>query len=266
MTVTTPPTPVLDVVGVTKTYGHVQALRGVDLQVRPGEVHALVGDNGAGKSTLMKIIAGAVSPTAGTVSVRGQAVSFSSPSEAQAAGIETVYQDLALAPTLTPGENLYLGREIPRKGLLGRLGFIDRGAMNRSAKDQLTSLGASVQSLSNEVGSLSGGQKQAVAVARASLWGSALIMLDEPTAALGVSQTEQVLRLVERLRDERGLAVLLISHSMPDVFRVADRVTVLRLGRTVLTAETSSLSTNDLIAAMTGMTAGLAPASQGGAA
>jgi ABC-type sugar transport system ATPase subunit len=266
MTATTPPTPVLDVRGVTKTYGHVQALRGVDLQVRPGEVHALVGDNGAGKSTLMKIIAGAVTPTSGTVSVRGEHVHFANPSEAQAAGIETVYQDLALAPTLTPGENLYLGREIPRKGLLGRLGFIDRGTMNRSAKEQLTSLGARVQSLSTEVGSLSGGQKQAVAVARASLWGSALIMLDEPTAALGVSQTEQVLRLVEQLRDERGLAVLLISHSMPDVFRVADRVTVLRLGRTVLTTETASLSTNDLIAAMTGVTSGLATSSQGGVA
>ncbi|GAA4517682.1 MULTISPECIES: ATP-binding cassette domain-containing protein [Nonomuraea] len=248
----TAPPPVLDVAGVTKSYGHVQALRGVDLQVRPREVHALVGDNGAGKSTLMKIIAGAVSPDSGTIAVDGRPVTFARPADAQAAGIETVYQDLALAPTLTAGENLYLGREVLKPGLLGRLGFVDRAAMNRSAERQLSTLGAKLQSLASEVGSLSGGQKQAVAVARASLWGSALIMLDEPTAALGVSQTEFVLKLVEQLRDERGLSVLLISHSMPDVFRVADRVTVLRLGQTVLTEEISALSTNDLIAAMTG--------------
>jgi len=227
-------------------------LRGVDLQVRPREVHALVGDNGAGKSTLMKIIAGAVAPDGGTIAVNGRPVTFTRPADAQAAGIETVYQDLALAPTLTAGENLYLGREVLRPGLLGRLGFVDRAAMNRSAERQLATLGARLQSMTAEVGSLSGGQKQAVAVARASLWGSALIMLDEPTAALGVSQTEFVLKLVEQLRDERGLSVLLISHSMPDVFRVADRVTVLRLGRTVLTEQISAVSTNDLIAAMTG--------------
>jgi ABC-type sugar transport system ATPase subunit len=247
-----PAQPVLEVSGVTKSYGHVQALRGVDLQVRPREVHALVGDNGAGKSTLMKIIAGAVAPDGGTIAVNGRPVTFTRPADAQAAGIETVYQDLALAPTLTAGENLYLGREVLRPGLLGRLGFVDRAAMNRSAERQLATLGARLQSMTAEVGSLSGGQKQAVAVARASLWGSALIMLDEPTAALGVSQTEFVLKLVEQLRDERGLSVLLISHSMPDVFRVADRVTVLRLGRTVLTEQISAVSTNDLIAAMTG--------------
>jgi ABC-type sugar transport system ATPase subunit len=236
----TGPEPVLDVAGVTKSYGHVQ--------------------------TLMKIIAGAVSPTSGTLTVRGEQKSFARPADAQAAGIETVYQDLALAPTLTPGENLYLGREISRKGLLGKLGFIDRAAMNRSAEEQLTGLGARLQSLTSEVGSLSGGQRQAVAVARASLWGTALVMLDEPTAALGVSQTEQVLRLVERLRDERGLPVLLVSHSMPDVFRVADRVTVLRLGRTVLTADVADLTTNDLIAAMTGVGAVGADATNGGRA
>src|SRR5690606_32052328 len=169
---------------------------------------ALVGDNGAGKSTLMKIIAGAVAPDGGTIAVNGRPVTFTRPADAQAAGIETVYQDLALAPTLTAGENLYLGREVLRPGLLGRLGFVDRAAMNRSAERQLATLGARLQSMTAEVGSLSGGQKQAVAVARASLWGSALIMLDEPTAALGVSQTEFVLKLVEQLRDERGLSVL----------------------------------------------------------
>jgi ABC-type sugar transport system ATPase subunit len=262
----TAPTPVLDVSGVTKRYGHVEALRGVDLQVRPGEVHALVGDNGAGKSTLMKVIAGAVTPDSGVVKVRGERMVFTKPADAQAAGIETVYQDLSLAQTLTPGENLYLGREILRKGFLGRLGFIDRAAMNRSAKDQLTRLGASLQSLTGEVGSLSGGQKQAVAVARASLWGTALVMLDEPTAALGVSQTDSVLRLIQQLRDERGLSVVLVSHSMPDVFRVSDRITVLRLGRTVLTADTASLSTNELIAAMTGAGSSVEPVRSEGVA
>jgi len=247
-------TSVLRVSGVTKRYRHVQALRGVDLEVRPGEVHALLGDNGAGKSTLMKILAGAVAPSSGTIEVNGTRVSFSKPSEAQDAGIETVYQDLALASSLTPGENLFLGREIMRPGLLGRLGFVDRRAMDREAVEQLAGLGARTPRPDVEVESLSGGQRQAVAVARAARWGSALIMMDEPTAALGVSQTASVLELIRRVRDERKLSVLLISHSLPDVFAVADRATVLRMGATVMTEELSALSTNDVIAAMTGST------------
>jgi ABC-type sugar transport system ATPase subunit len=244
--------PVLSVSGVTKSYRHVHALRGVDLEVRPGEVHALLGDNGAGKSTLMKIIAGAVSPDSGTIAVNGQPVQFSKPSDAQAAGIETVYQDLALAPSLSPGENLFLGREIMRRGLLGRLGFVDRAAMSREAISELAGLGARTPTSHVEVESLSGGQKQAVAVARAARWGSALIMMDEPTAALGVAQTASVLDLIRRVRDARGLSVLLVSHSLPDVFAVADRATVLRMGQNVLTTEIESVTTNDLIAAMTG--------------
>lgn len=246
--------PALRVRGVTKHYNHIQALRGVDFEVRRGEVHALLGDNGAGKSTLMKILAGAITPTSGVIELNGVEHRFEKPADAQGAGIETVYQDLALAPSLTPGENLHLGREIMRKGVLGKLGFVDRAAMGHAAVAELDKLGARTPSKDVSVESLSGGQRQAVAVARASLWGTALIMLDEPTAALGVAQTASVLDLIRRLRDERGLSVILISHSMPDVFEIADRATVLRLGKNVLTAPISELSTTDLISAMTGGT------------
>jgi len=244
--------PALKVTGVTKSYRHVQALRGVDLEVRPAEVHALLGDNGAGKSTLMKILAGAVTHDGGTIEVGGVERHFSKPADAQAAGIETVYQDLALAPSLTPGENLFLGREIMRKGWLGKLGFVDRKAMSEAAIQQLSQLGARTPTSHVEVEALSGGQRQAVAVARASLWGTALVMLDEPTAALGVAQTTSVLDLVRRLRDERGLSVLLVSHNLPDVFAVADRATVLRLGENVLTTDIADVDSTDLISAMTG--------------
>ncbi|MCC6270237.1 MAG: sugar ABC transporter ATP-binding protein [Microbacteriaceae bacterium] len=247
-----PESPVLRVTNVVKSYRHVQALRGVNLEVRPREVHALLGDNGAGKSTLMKILAGVIVPDSGTIEVSGRNVIFAKPADAQAAGIETVYQDLALAPSLTPGENLFLGREIMRKGILGKLGFVDRAAMSEAAISELDRLGARTPTSHVEVEALSGGQRQAVAVARASLWGTALIMLDEPTAALGVAQTASVLDLIRSLRDERGLSVLLVSHNLPDVFAVADRATVLRLGEDVLTADIKDVTTNDLISAMTG--------------
>lgn len=243
----------IEVEDVTKSYGSVRALTGVSLEVRRGEVHALLGDNGAGKSTLLKTLAGVIAPDSGTIRIDGKAMSFASPRAAQAAGIETVYQDLALAPSLTPGENLYLGREVMKPGIRGRMGMVDRKAMNERVGAELERLGVTVQTLTNEVDSMSGGQKQAVAVARAALWGTSLIMLDEPTAALGVAQTEMVLRLIERIRDERGTPVLLISHSLPDVFRIADRATVLRLGTNVMTADISDVTTNDLIAAMTGV-------------
>ncbi|GAA5050146.1 ABC-type sugar transport system ATPase subunit [Thermocatellispora tengchongensis] len=238
--------------GVRKRYGHVEALRGVDLDIAPGEVHALLGDNGAGKSTLVKVLAGAVTPDEGSIEIGGRRHRFTSPRDAQRAGIETVYQDLALAPTLPPDANLFLGREPARPGLLGRLGFVDRKAMREAAGTHLRSLNSKVQDLGAEVGSMSGGQKQAVAVARAAMWGSALIMMDEPTAALGVAQTESVLDLIRRIRDEKGLPVLLISHNLPDVFSVADRVTVLRLGRRVLTAPIGEVTATGLIEAMTG--------------
>jgi ABC-type sugar transport system ATPase subunit len=253
MTPATSAPPPLRVSGVTKAYGHVQALQGADLELRRGEVHALLGDNGAGKSTLLKVLAGVVQPDGGTIEIDGTPAHFATPTDAQNAGIETVYQDLALAPTLTPGENVFLGRELLRGGILGRLSFVDRRAMNVQAEAHLRELGAKIQKIDVEVEALSGGQKQAVAVARAAMWGSTMVMLDEPTASLGVAQTEFVLQLIQRLRDERGIPVLLISHSLPDVFRVADRVTVLRLGRRVLTAPIGDVTTNGLIAAMTGV-------------
>jgi ABC-type sugar transport system ATPase subunit len=243
---------VVRVRGVRKRYGHVEALRGADLDVVPGEIHALLGDNGAGKSTLVKVLSGAVVPDSGTIEINGAAYAFGNPRDAQQAGIETVYQDLALAPTLPADANLFLGREPTRSGLAGRLGFLDRKAMRAQATAGLRALGSNAADLAVEVGAMSGGQKQAVAVARAALWGTVMIMMDEPTAALGVSQTESVLELIRHLRDRKGLAVLLISHNLPDVFRIADRVSVLRLGERVLAAPIADVTSTDLIEAMTG--------------
>ncbi|MFG1949919.1 ATP-binding cassette domain-containing protein [Micromonospora sp. NPDC048830] len=245
--------PFLQVSGVRKAYGHVQALRGVDLEVRTGEVHALLGDNGAGKSTLMKILAGVTAPDSGEIRVGGKPVTARSPRDMQAAGVATVFQDLALAPSLDAGENVFLGREITRPGLLGRLGFVDRAEMRRRTQDQIAALGSTIPSLRVPVGSLSGGQRQAVAIARAAVWGSAMLMLDEPTAALGVRQTEQVLELIRRVRTRGDTAVLLISHNLPDVFAVADRVTVLRLGAVVLDCHISKTSIEKLTLVMAGV-------------
>jgi ABC-type sugar transport system ATPase subunit len=222
--------PLLQAEGIVKRFGHVSALQGANLTIAPGEVHALLGDNGAGKSTLVKVVAGVQSADEGTLRVAGEIVNFHLPSDAQDAGIETVYQDLALAPTLPPGENIYLGRELMAGGVLGA---------------QLPSDAAPV------VG-LSGGQRQAVAIARALAWGARLIIMDEPTAALGVRQREFVLDLITKVRDERGMSVLLISHSLPDVFRVADRITVLRLGQDVLSAPAADLDNDSILRAMTG--------------
>jgi ABC-type sugar transport system ATPase subunit len=244
--------PVLRATGVTKRFNHVEALRGADLEVRPGEVHALLGDNGAGKSTLVKILSGVLAPDEGTIEIDGRAVSFGSPREAQEAGVETVYQDLALASTLPPGENVFLGRELMAKGFLGRLGFVDRAEMRRRATKELASVGARVPSSSVPVSALSGGQRQAVAISRALIWGRRLLILDEPTAALGARQTHFVLDLIKRVRDEQGMSILLISHSLPDVFAVADRITVLRLGEDVLTCAVSETSTDALLGAITG--------------
>jgi ABC-type sugar transport system ATPase subunit len=250
---TTATHPVLEATGITKRFGHVEALRGADLDVRPAEVHALIGDNGAGKSTLVKVLSGVTTPDAGVVRVRGEEVAFGGPHDAQAAGIETVYQDLALAPTLDGGANVFLGRELLRRGLAGRLGFVDRDEMRRRTAEHMAALGARLPSTRAEVGTLSGGQQQAVAVVRAALWGSGLIIMDEPTAALGVRQTEFVLSLIERLRDEKGVSVLLVSHNLPDVLRVADRITVLRLGRRVTTFDRRATSLQELTLTMAGL-------------
>ncbi len=216
----------------------------------PGEICALVGDNGAGKSTLVKILSGADRPDEGQILLGGKPVTFDSPGAAQGFGIETVYQDLALAPELTPFENLFLGRETMRAGVLGRLGFVNRPAMRRVAAEQFARLGVRLRSARVPISSLSGGQRQSVAIARAALWADKVIFMDEPTAALGVVQTGRVLELIRQVRDQ-GIAVVLISHNMPQVLDVADRIEVLRLGRRVARFKAADANVDRLVAAMT---------------
>jgi simple sugar transport system ATP-binding protein len=246
-----PSSPILEARGLVKHYGHVQALRGADFTVHSGEVVALIGDNGAGKSTLVKCLAGAATPDAGEILFGGQAVRLGSPSDSQQLGIETVYQDLALAPDLDGAANVYLGREIMRKGLLGRLGVLDRRVMREQAREAFVQLGVDLQDAGAAVASLSGGQRQSVAVARAVAWASKVVFMDEPTAALGVVQSRRVLDVIRRVRD-RGIAVVLISHNMPEVLDVADRVEVLRLGRRVAQLKAADTNLQELVAAMTG--------------
>ena len=238
---------------MTKSYGAVRALDGVDFELFPQEIHALVGDNGAGKSTLIKVLSGDIQPDSGTVTLDGNPVHFSSPRAAMDAGLETVYQDLALAETLDAADNVFLGREELMPGLLGRLRFLDRGRMRANVGSELKRLGITLKSLTAQVGSLSGGQRQAVAVARAAIWGRRILILDEPVAALGPQQTDQVLSLIQRVRREQGLSVILISHSLPDVFKVADRVSVMRLGRRVHVGKIEEETGESLIGAMTGI-------------
>jgi D-xylose transport system ATP-binding protein len=236
---------VLALRGVSKRFGAVQALTDVDLEIRPGEVTALVGDNGAGKSTLIKTIAGVHTIDSGTISWKGEAVRINRPHDAQELGIATVYQDLALCDNLDVVANLFLGREIRRGSVL------DDVAMEKRARDLLDSLSIRIPSVRIPVASLSGGQRQVVAIARALVGDPQVVILDEPTAALGVEQTAQVLDLVERLR-EQGLGVILISHNMADVLAVADRVAVLRLGRNNGVFDTDDTTGEQIIAAITG--------------
>ena len=236
---------------ITKVYGHVSALSGANFEVRAGEVTALIGDNGAGKSTLIKILSGTETPTSGEILVDGQPVTIDGPLAARRYGIETVYQDLALAPHLNPVQNMYLGREIMRPGLLGHLGFMNNADMRAGSKKAFDELGATVRNFSGSIGAMSGGQKQAVAVARAAAWAKRVILLDEPTAALGVVQTKGVLDLIRRVRD-RGLGVVFISHQMPAVLQVADDVQVMRLGRRVATFRAKDTTMEELVGAMTG--------------
>jgi simple sugar transport system ATP-binding protein len=236
---------------ITKVYGHVSALAGANFEVKTGEVTALIGDNGAGKSTLVKILSGTETPTSGEILVDGQPVIIDGPLAARRYGIETVYQDLALAPHLNPVQNMYLGREIMRSGLMGRLGFMNNADMRAGSKKAFDELGATVRNFSGSVGAMSGGQKQAVAVARAAAWAKRVILLDEPTAALGVVQTKSVLDLIRRVRD-RGLGVVFISHQMPAVLEVADEVQVMRLGRRVAVFRAAGTTMEELVGAMTG--------------
>ena len=241
----------LEARGVVKSFGHVDVLRGVDFSARAGEVTALIGDNGAGKSTLIKILSGALQRDGGEVLLDGEPVRMASPTRARELGIETVYQDLALAPELGPAENAFAGRELLRPGLAGRLGFLDKKAMRARAEEAFTSMGTDVKDLDAPVGALSGGQRQSVAICRAVMWARRVVIMDEPTAALGVRQTGKVLELVRRVAGT-GVAVVLISHNMPEVLAVADRVQVLRLGRRVADLPVGDATVEKLVGAMTG--------------
>jgi simple sugar transport system ATP-binding protein len=249
--VSTDGTPLLEARGIVKRFGHVTALRGADLTLYRGEVMALVGDNGAGKSTLVKVLAGVHHADAGEILLDGAPVMIASPMEARALGLEVVHQDLALATDLDPSANLYLGREIMRGGLLGRLGFLDKTAMHREADAAFRRLGVQIQDVRVPVGYLSGGQRQGIAVGRAVVWASRVLFMDEPTAALAVAQKRNVLDLIRRVRDH-GVAVVLISHNLPEVLDVADRVEVLRLGKRVARFSGPDTRLEDLVAAMTG--------------
>ncbi len=250
-------TPTLEARGLVKTFGHVVGLAGVDLQLYPGEVLAIIGDNGAGKSTLIGCLSGALAPDEGEILVDGVRVDFKSPLDARRAGIETVFQNLAVAPALDIASNLYLGRETRRKGLLGRLlRLLDARGMRDDARQHLQALGiATIQDMSQKVETLSGGQRQAVAVARAARFGSKVIILDEPTAALGVRESGQVLHLIKQLRS-RQLPVILVSHNMPQVFEVADRIFIQRLGRCAGVITPRSHSMEEAVAIMTGAVPG----------
>jgi len=246
-------TPVLQGRNLVKTFGRVVGLDGANIELYPGEVLAVVGDNGAGKSTLIKCFSGAHSPDEGDMMVNGEAVNFKSTQDARSAGIETVFQTLAVAPALDISENLFLGREVRKPGFLGNvLRMLDKKRMRSEAADHLKNLGiGTVQNITQAVETLSGGQRQAVAVARAATFGSKVIILDEPTAALGVNESARVLQLIKDLRD-RGMPVILISHNMPQVFEVADRIHVQRLGKRAAVVTPQSHAMNEVVAIMTG--------------
>ena len=243
--------PILEAKGLSRSFGHVRALDASDFDINPGEVVAVIGDNGAGKSTLVKALTGNLALDTGEIRFEGKPVHITSPQQASALGMEVVYQDLALAPHLNPVQNMFLGRELSRKGVLGRLGFMDEKTMREKAKQSFAELGGTVRSMSAPIGSMSGGQRQQVAIARAISWADKVVFLDEPTAALGVVQTQNVLESIKRVK-AKGIAVILISHSMPHVLEVADRVQVLRLGRRVATFDASKTSVEELVGAMTG--------------
>ena len=244
--------PVMEARGLVKHYGQVVALGGADFQLLPGEVLAVIGDNGAGKSTLIKALSGALVPDEGEILLDGKPVRFHSPLDARRQGIETVYQDLAVAPAMDIAENLFLGREIRRRGPLGSvLRMVDKGAMAARAKAAMGELNIGIGSVSQPVETLSGGQRQGVAVARSAAFARHVIIMDEPTAALGVKESGQVIDLIRRIRD-RGLPVILISHDMPHVWEVADRIHIQRLGRRIAVINPKEVSSSDGVAIMTG--------------
>jgi fructose transport system ATP-binding protein len=245
--------PVLTARGLMKRYGTVVAMNSADFDLYPGEICAVIGDNGAGKSTLIKALSGAVTPDHGEITLEGRPVQFRSPEDARNAGIETVYQNLALSPALSIADNMFLGREIRKSGPLGQfLRMTDQAAMQKFARDKLSELGLmTIQDITVAVETLSGGQRQGVAVARAAAFGSKVIILDEPTAALGVKESRRVLELILDVKS-RGIPIILISHNMPHVFEVADRIHIHRLGKRLCVIDPKKHSMSDAVAYMTG--------------
>ena len=245
--------PVLSAKNLTKRYGKVTALDSCDFELYPGEILAVIGDNGAGKSTLIKALSGAVTADEGEIYVEGQQVRFASPNDGREAGIETVYQTLAMSPALSITDNMFMGREIRKKGVMGKfLRQLDRKAMEDFARQKLSDLGLmTIQNIGQPVETLSGGQRQGVAVARAAAFGSKVIILDEPTAALGVKESRRVLELIQDVK-KRGIPIILISHNMPHVFELADRIHVHRLGRRLCVIDPKKYSMSDAVAFMTG--------------
>ena len=245
--------PVLQARGLVKRYGRVTALDGADFDLYAGEILAVIGDNGAGKTSLIKALAGAVVPDAGEIRLEGRPIHFRSPQDARLAGIETVYQDLALSPALSIADNLFLGRERRAPGFAGTvLRKLDRAGMQRDARQKLAELGLlTIQNISQPVETLSGGQRQGIAVARAAAFGSRVVIMDEPTAALGVRESRRVLELILDVR-KRGLPIVLISHNMPHVFEVCDRIHIHRLGRRLTVIDPKKQSMSDAVAMMTG--------------
>ncbi len=243
---------VMQAKGLVKRYGQVTALDGADFELRAGEILAVIGDNGAGKSSLIKALSGATIPDQGEIFLDGQPIHFRSPIDARRAGIETVYQDLAVAPAMTIAENLFLGRELRRPGILGSVfQMIDKKKMLEESIARMNDLKVGIRSMNQAVETLSGGQRQCVAVARAAAFAEHVVILDEPTAALGVKEGNMVLELIRRVRD-KGLSVILISHNMPHVFEIADRIHIARLGKRAAVVDPRRISMSDTVAVMTG--------------
>ncbi|MCQ2005500.1 ATP-binding cassette domain-containing protein [Rhizobium sp. NRK18] len=245
--------PLLKARGLVKRYGRVTALDQADFDLYPGEILAVIGDNGAGKSSLIKALSGAVTPDEGEIHLNGKKVRFTSPMEAREAGIETVYQNLALSPALSIADNMFLGREIRKSGPMGSMfRMLDHKKMQQLARDKLSELGLmTIQNINQAVETLSGGQRQGVAVARAAAFGSKVVIMDEPTAALGVKESRRVLELILDVKS-RGLPIVLISHNMPHVFEVADRIHVHRLGKRLCVINPKDYTMSDAVAFMTG--------------
>jgi ABC-type sugar transport system ATPase subunit len=245
------PPPILETRSIYRHFGGVVALSRGDFELRPNEIHAIVGDNGAGKSTFIKIICGALQPDGGQILIDGLPVTMANPKAAYAFGIATVFQDLALINHLDASANIFLGREIRRPAPLSWFGVLDKRAMRRRAAEEVRRLNVNIRSVDQMVSGMSGGQRQAVAVARAAAFGTRLLVMDEPTAALGVRETRAVLDLIKTIKGQ-GLAIIIVSHSLPEVFEVADRITVLRLGRTVQTLPKMDTSPSEVVGLMTG--------------